>query len=90
MAEVHIGAKKRKRTLIIHCFLEEMEFSERIEKTFLNFSAFLYFLFCCVVDTSHVVIFTYAVSLHNYRCHEAGTVPYSDSLTVLSRMPCTQ
>ena len=60
LAEVHKGAKKKKKTLIIHCFLEEMEFSELIEKTFLNFSAFLYFLSCCVVDTSPVVSFTYA------------------------------
>lgn len=92
MAEVHVGAKKKK-TLIIHCFLEEMEFSELIEKTFLNFSAFLYFFgyrFCYVVDTSHVVIFTYAISLNNYRCREAGTMPYTYSLTVPSRMSCTQ
>lgn len=77
----------------MYCFLEEMEFSELIEKTFLNFSAFLYFFgyrFCCVVNTSHVVIFTYAISLNNYRCCEAGTMPYTYSLTVPSRMSCTQ
>ena len=66
--------RKKKRTLIIHCFLEEMEFSDLIEKTFLNFSAFL-----CFLRVPLLLCWQHVSCCHFHVCHlpQQLQVPWS-------------